>query len=74
MFQSPAIKISAYLEENGIKQSFLSKKTGIKPQTLSAKLNGIYKFTPEEIEIICGVLGKEPNDFLEARIPESVSQ
>jgi DNA-binding Xre family transcriptional regulator len=74
MFQSPAAKISAYLSDNGIKQNWLSKKTGIKENTLSAKLKGTYKFTPDEIEVICGVLGKEPNDFLEARMPESVSQ
>jgi DNA-binding Xre family transcriptional regulator len=74
MFQSPAAKISAYLEENGIKQNWLAKKAGINENTLSSILKEQTKLSIERLEIICGVLGKEPNDFLEARIPESVMQ
>lgn len=74
MFQSPAVKISAYLKENGIKQSFLSEKTGIRPASLSAKLKGVTKFSHDEIAVICGVLKLQPNDILEARLPESVTQ
>lgn len=74
MFKTPAEKISAFLADNGIKQNFLARKTGIKPQTLSAKLNGTTKLSLDDLELICGVLGKKPNDFIEARIPESVAQ
>ena len=74
MFQSPAEKISAHLKDNGIKQSYLSQKTGIKPASLSSKLKGATKLQYDEIEVICGVLGLQPNDVLEARLPESVAQ
>jgi DNA-binding Xre family transcriptional regulator len=72
MFKSPAEKISAYLSDNGIKQNFLARKTGITTQTLSAKLNGATKLTSDDIEAICGALNKEPNDFLEARLPDGI--
>lgn len=72
MFQSPSEKISAYLSENGIKQSFLAKKTGIKPQSLSAKLKGTTKLSYDEIAVICGVLGLQPNDVIETRLPENI--
>ena len=72
MFKTPAEKISAYLADNGIKQNFLARKTGIKPSTLSAKLKGTTKLSSEDIEAICGVLNKTPNDFMEARLPDGI--
>ncbi len=72
MFTSPAKKISDYLINNGIKQTFVSQKTGISKQTLNAKLKGVSKLTSEDIELICGALGKEPNDFLIPRMPHTI--
>lgn len=74
MFKTPAEKISAFLADNGIKQNFLASKTGIKPSTLSSILKGETRLSTDRLELICGALGKEPNDFVEARLPESVAQ
>ena len=48
--------IKAYLENNGIKQSFLSEKTGIPTTTLNATLNGNRKIQIEEYFSICEAL------------------
>lgn len=69
MFNTPAQKISAYLSENGIKQSFLAKKINMKENILSSRLREKSKLSHDEIALICGALGKEPNDFIEVRIP-----
>lgn len=61
------MKIKAYLESNGISQTFLSKKTGIACPKLNLALNGKRKMTFEEYELICGVLGLEVGFFLKAR-------
>lgn len=74
MSKTPAEKISAFLTDNGIKQNFLAGKTGINKSTLSSILKGETKLSTDRLELICGVLGKEPNDFVEARLPESVEQ
>jgi transcriptional regulator with XRE-family HTH domain len=62
-----AKRIKKYLNDNGIKQSFLAKKTGIKPQTLNSKLNESIRLNADDIELICTATGQEPNAFLKSR-------
>ena len=55
-------KIKSYLEENGIKQSYLQKKLGISMSSVNALLNGNRGISAEEYFIICDAL-KVPLDF-----------
>lgn len=64
------LKIKAYLEENGISQTFISKKTGIELPKLNLALNGNRRFTFPEYELICGALGVNTDKFLRPRIPD----
>lgn len=64
------MKIKRYLDENGITQAFISRKTGISNSKLNLALNGNRKLTFEEYELICGALGVQAGFFLKARIPE----
>ena len=70
--RTPAERILEHLKKNGIKQTFVSKKTGINDSTLSAKLNGQIRLTADDIEIICWALGCTPAEFLTARAPEKI--
>ena len=53
-----------YVRNNGIKQTFISKKTGISACTISAILTNRRKMTADEFEQICIAIGKSPNDFM----------
>ena len=64
---TPADRILKHLKDNGIKQTYLAEKTGIRVQTLNNKLHNYFKFSTDEIERVCGVLGCKPNDFLKPR-------
>lgn len=68
---TPSERILKYITSNGIKQSFISKKTGINKSSLHAKLHGEINLTPREIELICWALNKSPSDFIKPRPPES---
>lgn len=57
-------KIKTYIEENGIKQNYLSEKTGIPENTLSIILNGKRRLSADEFVSIILVLGVDPNYFL----------
>lgn len=57
--------IKLYLDKNGISQTFLSEKTGIKDNTLSNMLNGKRRILVEEYFMICEVLGK-PYEFFKS--------
>lgn len=59
--------IKDYLKENRYSQIFLSRETGIKPDKLSASLNGKRRFTFSEYELICGALGINTDYFLKPR-------
>ena len=56
-------KIKAYLENNGITQTFVANQTGIPVQKLNLSLNGEY-------ELICGALSVNVDKFLEAKKPK----
>ena len=49
-----------YMEKNGIKQRFISEKTGIRPQFLIAMLNGQRKMEVAEYYDICAAMGTNP--------------
>ena len=64
------LKIKKYLEENGITQTFLSKKTGIELPKLNLALNGNRRLTFAEYEMICWALGVNTDKFLRPRMPD----
>lgn len=57
-------KISLYISENGIKQKFISDKTGIAENTLSMILNGKRKMDADEFVEIILALGVDANFFI----------
>lgn len=58
-------RIKAYLNENGIKQSFLSEKTNIPSPVLSAKLSGTRKIEVMEYYRICRALNVDMLTFID---------
>lgn len=60
-------RISAYLKRMGISQASVCEKTGIRPDSMSAMLNGKRKMTADEFEKICFAIEKSPNDFISAK-------
>ena len=65
-------KIKRYIEENGISQTDISKKTGITKPKLNLALNGNRRLTFPEYEMICWVLNVNTDKFLQPRMPEEV--
>lgn len=59
--------ISDYLKEMGIKQIWLSEKTGMTPQALSTTLNGERNLDIEEYTKICDALGVRYDYFFNKR-------
>lgn len=62
-------KIKRYIEENGISQTYISKKTGIAMPKLNLALNGNRRLTFPEYEMICWVLNVNTDRFLQPRMP-----
>lgn len=56
-----------YLKENGIKQVWLSEKTGIKQHALCSALNDSRNMDVEEYAKICDALGLEYDYFFNKR-------
>lgn len=52
--------LKQYMKNNGIKQSYLSEKTGITQQTLTAILDGQRKMEVAEYYDICAAIGVSP--------------
>lgn len=65
------MRIKKYMEENGVTQAFLSRKTGMPSPKLNLALNGKRRLTFEEYELICGVLGVDAGFFLRVRVPDN---
>lgn len=59
-------KIKKYLVENGIKQIFLSEKTGIPISKLNAMLNGKRKIPAEDYFLICEALNIDASELYNA--------
>ena len=64
------LKIKKYLEDHGISQTYVSKKTGIERPKLNLALNGNRRLTFAEYEKICYVIGVNTDKFLRPRMPE----
>lgn len=62
-------KIKAYLDENGIKYSYLSEKTGISMNILSPLLNEKREVKAEEYFSICEALKVPLTEFSDFRDP-----
>ena len=60
-------RIKKYMNDNGIKQTFVSEKTGIPNPKLCASLNGKRRLQFEEYELICGALSVGTDMFLEPK-------
>ena len=56
-------KLLGKMKENNITQEVLAKEIGLKPPTLSQKLNNKAKFKQSEISKICDVLNIEANEI-----------
>ena len=63
-------KISKYIENHGIKQTYISDKTGIPNNKLSAILNGKRKFEVEEFILILGALNIDANTIVNSNEEE----
>lgn len=61
--------IKKFLEANGIKQSFVSEKTGIPASILNMMLNDNRKIEANEYMKICDAIGV-PLDFFKPRLPD----
>ena len=57
------LKVKKYLDEKGIKYSYLSEKVGIPMNILSPTLNGKRKMSAEEYFLICKALGVPAETF-----------
>lgn len=60
--------IKRYLENNGIKQAYLSEQTGIPAPILNMMLNDNRKIEANEYMRICDALGL-PLDYFKPRLP-----
>lgn len=58
-------KVAQYVQNFGIKQSFISEKTGLSPAKVSMILNKNQKMTADELVLFCRALQKNPNDFVD---------
>lgn len=56
------LKIKKYMDNKGIKQTFLAEKTGMSLQAINTILNGNRKIEAKEYYDICNALDK-PLDF-----------
>ncbi len=54
-------RLRDYINEHGIKQSYISDKTGIAPNTLNMLLNGKVKLDVDRLYLIMKKLDIEPN-------------
>lgn len=62
-------KIKRYIEEKGISQTYISRKTGIALPKLNLALNGNRRLTFPEYEVICWVLEVNTDKFLQPKRP-----
>lgn len=55
--------LSKIVEQRGIKQIYISEKTGLSADVISKILRSERKMTAEEFLAICDALGINPNEF-----------
>ena len=69
MFEFDSEGMKNYIEESGLKQKAISKKTGISEPILSLILQGKRRCEIGEYATICWVLGVNTDKFLHPRVP-----
>ncbi len=57
-------RLAEYVRNNGIKQTFLVEKTGIKQVKMSNLLNSKVELTADDFERICVALNVDPAKFI----------
>lgn len=62
---SVAARIKKYLADNGIKQTFVAEKAGIKVNSFNSIMNGNVRLSVENMEKICKALNVPVDFFLE---------
>lgn len=58
-------KVRKYIEERGIRQSFVAEKCSMSATTFNAMLNGHRKMYAEDLRAICYALEVSPEQFVE---------
>ena len=66
--------ILEYLNQRGITQTFLARRSGIGLSKLNLALNGKRRLTLTEYEVVCWVLGVPVDTFLQARPPREAAK
>ena len=56
-------RLSDYVTQNGIKQSYIAQKTGLTADIVSKMLNGNRRILADEFLLICAALKIDPNIF-----------
>lgn len=57
-------RVADYVQNNGIRSSFIAEKTELSPVIVSRILSRKREMTADEFEKICRALHKQPNDFI----------
>ena len=57
-------RVSEYISENGIRNSFVAEKVGMSPVIVSRILSLKREMTADEFELFCKALKKQPGDFM----------
>ena len=60
--------IKAYIEDNGIKRSFVAEKIGMSPELLRRSLEGKRKLQADEFIAICEVLSLDLDFFKRSKL------
>ena len=60
-------KVKQYLEDHGIRQSFVAEKCNISLSTFNAMLNGKRRMYAEDLRQICYALNVSPEVFIEVK-------
>nr|WP_285841818.1 helix-turn-helix transcriptional regulator [Sutcliffiella horikoshii] len=58
-------RLKALLEERGIKSSFIAKKLGVTPQTVSSWSNNYHYIPMDKAYILAGLLGIKVDELYE---------
>lgn len=58
-------KVRQYIDEHGIRQSFVAKKCNISTTTFNAMMNGKRKMYADDLRDICYALQVSPETFVE---------
>lgn len=57
-------RVADYIQNNGIRNSFIAEKTELSPMIVSRILSQKREMTADEFEKFCIALHKQPNDFI----------